>query len=85
MSTRLNQIKGHLATTTTSENAGNDDASIYKITEAPLGSTRHLRIVGIGAGMSGINMIRTLRLHVKDYDHVVYEKNSDIGGTWFEN
>ncbi|KAJ4176313.1 hypothetical protein NW755_014487 [Fusarium falciforme] len=30
-------------------------------------------------------MIRTLRLHLTDYEHVVYEKNPQIGGTWFEN
>ncbi len=30
-------------------------------------------------------MIRTLRLMLKDYDHVIYEKNEGVGGTWFEN
>ncbi|KAL3485044.1 FAD/NAD(P)-binding domain-containing protein [Aspergillus germanicus] len=61
MSARLAQITGHMA-------APERTGSAYKVTETPLGSTRHLRIVGIGAGMSGINMIRTLRLHVKDYE-----------------
>jgi cation diffusion facilitator CzcD-associated flavoprotein CzcO len=78
MAARLAQITGHVQ-------APEDTGSAYRVTEAPLGSTRHLRIVGIGAGMSGINMIRTLRLHVKDYEHIVYEKNPEIGGTWFEN
>lgn len=62
-----------------------NDAPCYQILEEPLGSTRHIRIVGIGAGMSGINMIRTLRLHLTNYEHVVYEKNASIGGTWYEN
>lgn len=35
--------------------------------------------------MSGMNMIRTLRLHLTDYEHIVYEKNPVIGGTWYEN
>lgn len=30
-------------------------------------------------------MIRTLRLHLTDFEHVVYEKNLSVGGTWFEN
>jgi cation diffusion facilitator CzcD-associated flavoprotein CzcO len=30
-------------------------------------------------------MIRTLRLSLSNYELVVYEKNEDIGGTWFEN
>lgn len=35
--------------------------------------------------MRGMNMIRTLRIHLTNYEHVVYEKNPEIGGTWFEN
>lgn len=59
--------------------------NVYAVKEQPLGSTRHIRIVGIGAGASGLNMIRTLRLNLTDYELVVYEKNADVGGTWFEN
>ncbi|OIW35313.1 FAD/NAD(P)-binding domain-containing protein [Coniochaeta ligniaria NRRL 30616] len=57
----------------------------YKVREEPLGSTKPIRIVLIGAGASGLNMIRTLRLGLTSYELVVYEKNEDIGGTWFEN
>ncbi|TVY86466.1 putative sterigmatocystin biosynthesis monooxygenase [Lachnellula willkommii] len=57
----------------------------YSVSETSLGTTRHVRIVTIGAGASGINMIRTLREHLTDYEHVVYEKNPSIGGTWYEN
>ncbi|KAK3336560.1 hypothetical protein B0T19DRAFT_437312 [Cercophora scortea] len=57
----------------------------YTIREKPLGSAKHIRIVAIGAGVSGMNLIRTLRLNLTDYDLVVYEKNEDVGGTWFEN
>jgi hypothetical protein len=57
----------------------------YVVREAPLGTLRPVRIVTIGAGMSGINMIRTLRLNTSNFEHVVYEKNTAIGGTWFEN
>lgn len=57
----------------------------YSVLQQPLGATRHLRIVTIGAGASGLNMIRTLRRNLTDFEHVVYEKNRDIGGTWYEN
>ncbi|KAB5580483.1 hypothetical protein GE09DRAFT_1212933 [Coniochaeta sp. 2T2.1] len=60
------------------------DAS-YKIREQPLGSAKPVRVVIIGAGASGLNMIRTLRLSLTNYELVVYEKNADVGGTWFEN
>lgn len=77
---RVKQIAGHLA-----ESQQPLGTTPYQIQEQPLGTTRHVRIIGIGAGMSGINMIRTLRLHMTDYEHVVYEKNPAIGGTWYEN
>lgn len=59
----------------------------YKIMEQPLGTARKIRIITIGAGASGLNMIRTLRLTLpkNSYTHVVYEKNLKIGGTWYEN
>jgi len=57
----------------------------YSISEAPLGTARRIRIVTIGGGASGINMIRTLRQTLTDYEHIVYEKNPSIGGTWYEN
>ena len=55
------------------------------ILEKPLGTTRRLRIVTIGAGASGINMVQTLRKNLTNYEHIVYEKNPKIGGTWYEN
>ncbi|PLB53855.1 FAD/NAD(P)-binding domain-containing protein [Aspergillus steynii IBT 23096] len=85
---RLSGIFSHLKPTIyTSDAEPRDNAprSEYKILEQPLGSTRPLRIIGIGAGASGLNMIRTLRKHLTDYEHVVYEKNPAIGGTWYEN
>lgn len=61
------------------------EANPYTVKDEPIGTLRRVRIVTIGAGVSGINMIRTLRLHTRNFEHVVYEKNSEIGGTWFEN
>jgi len=63
----------------------NGEPAPYTIKDAPIGTLRQVRIVTIGAGVSGINMIRTLRLHTSNFSHVVYEKNPEIGGTWFEN
>lgn len=59
--------------------------AMYSIREQPLGTPKALRIVCIGAGVSGINLLRTLRLNLRDYEAVVYEKNASVGGTWFEN
>ncbi|MCO1655435.1 flavin-containing monooxygenase [Pseudonocardia humida] len=42
-----------------------------------------LRVVVIGAGVSG--MLAAIRLHEAGIEHVVLEKNDDVGGTWLEN
>lgn len=59
--------------------------SRYKVEEHVLGEPRHLRIVTIGAGAAGLNMARHLELYMNNFEHVIYEKNDDVGGTWFEN
>ena len=59
--------------------------SRYVVEEHPIGEPRRLRIITIGAGASGLNMARQLELHMKNVEHIIYEKNSGVGGTWFEN
>jgi cation diffusion facilitator CzcD-associated flavoprotein CzcO len=69
----------------TNGTSGSEAKAPYMVKEQPIGTLRPIRIVTIGAGVSGINMIRTLKLNTNNFEHVVYEKNSEIGGTWFEN
>lgn len=59
--------------------------SAYKVWEKPLGEPRPIRVITIGAGASGLNLARQIDAHMRNVDHVVYEKNPDVGGTWFEN
>jgi 4-hydroxyacetophenone monooxygenase len=42
-----------------------------------------LTAIIIGAGMSGI--CASVRLHEEGVDHVLLERNADVGGTWIEN
>lgn len=81
---RLPQFQQHPNGPESPGSTASQDAS-YKIREEPLGTARPIRIVVIGAGASGLNMIRALRLGLTNYELVVYEKNADVGGTWFEN
>ncbi|KUM62460.1 hypothetical protein ACN42_g4650 [Penicillium freii] len=48
---------------------------------------RSLRVVCIGAGISGIILAHKLRHeHPLDFvDFTIYEKNCEVGGSWFEN
>lgn len=76
-------------TTANSSNGINGHASAantgYTVTQEPLGTIKPLRIVCIGAGASGINMAYQAKHYLKNVELVVYEKNADIGGTWYEN
>lgn len=57
----------------------------YEVLEAPLGTPRPLRVITIGAGAAGLNMARHIELHMENVDHIIYEKNPEVGGTWYEN
>lgn len=57
----------------------------YVVTEAPLGTSRAIKVITIGAGASGLNLARHIELHLQNVEHVIYEKNPEVGGTWFEN
>ncbi|RAK98790.1 flavin-containing monooxygenase [Aspergillus ibericus CBS 121593] len=48
---------------------------------------RKLRVVCIGAGYSGLILAHKLKYEqpLDFVDFTLYEKNSDVGGTWFEN
>ncbi|KAF2845806.1 FAD/NAD(P)-binding domain-containing protein [Plenodomus tracheiphilus IPT5] len=48
-------------------------------------ANRHLRVIGVGAGASGLCLAYKLKHYFTDFTLNIYEKNEDIGGTWFEN
>ncbi|PYI32725.1 monooxygenase [Aspergillus indologenus CBS 114.80] len=46
---------------------------------------RRLRVVVIGAGISGIQIAHDLTSRMRNIDLEIYDKNEGAGGTWFEN
>jgi len=50
-----------------------------------LGLARPLRVVCIGAGATGLDVTYKIKKHLRNIDLQVYEKNTSVGGTWFEN
>lgn len=44
-----------------------------------------VKVICIGAGFSGILTAIRFPQRVSNLDLVVYEKNPEVGGTWFEN
>jgi hypothetical protein len=60
---------------------------LYTINEKPIGSRRPIRVVCLGAGYSGLMMsiMFNEKMQDRNADLVIYERNSDLGGTWLEN
>ncbi|OAP62021.1 hypothetical protein AYL99_04224 [Fonsecaea erecta] len=45
----------------------------------------HIKIIHVGAGASGLLMAYKARKMLHNYELILYEKNPEIGGTWWEN
>lgn len=87
MTRQIPQLSRHVDAQGSGSGHADQYSAAYTIREAPFGTPRPIRIIGVGAGASGINLIRTLRntLGASTFELVIYEKNEDVGGTWFEN
>jgi cation diffusion facilitator CzcD-associated flavoprotein CzcO len=44
-----------------------------------------MKVICIGAGMCGIAVGCMFPEKIPNLELVIYEKNTDVGGTWFEN
>ena len=57
----------------------------YEIIDEPSRSRRKIRIIVIGAGASALNFAHDIDQSTLDIELVLYDKNPEVGGTWFEN
>lgn len=55
------------------------------ISERSIDQARPLKVIYIGAGISGILAAIKFREAVPDLSLTIYEKNPELGGTWYEN
>ncbi|KIW95966.1 uncharacterized protein Z519_03032 [Cladophialophora bantiana CBS 173.52] len=56
-----------------------------QVPDHPHGAPEPVKIIHIGAGASGLLFAHKARKFLKNYELICYEKNSVIGGTWYEN
>lgn len=61
------------------------DEPIKKCRDEPIHANRHMRVIAMGAGPAGIFLAYKMQRLFTDYTLQVFEKNDDVGGTWFEN
>ncbi|KAI1781081.1 FAD/NAD(P)-binding domain-containing protein [Hypoxylon cercidicola] len=60
-------------------------ASSISLVQRHIDEPRELRVAVIGAGISGILAGILLPAKVPNIKLTIFEKNADVGGTWFEN
>ncbi|EPE24253.1 FAD/NAD(P)-binding protein [Glarea lozoyensis ATCC 20868] len=53
--------------------------------DGPIHAERHVNIICVGAGASGLLMTYKLQKHFSNFSLTVFEKNPEVSGTWFEN
>jgi cation diffusion facilitator CzcD-associated flavoprotein CzcO len=51
----------------------------------PIHTERHVKVICVGAGASGLLMAYKLQRHFTNFSLTVYEKNPAVAGTWYEN
>ena len=75
---------GNLYTEKLNEAFHNDSKTGYHIPFVPIGQpeNRKLKIITVGAGLSGIMLAYNIEKHTSNVEHVIYEKNPEVGGTW---
>ena len=52
---------------------------------APLYAERKIRVICVGAGASGLCFAYKLQRSFQNFSLVIYEKNDQVSGTWWEN
>ncbi|KAK9852250.1 hypothetical protein MYU51_008649 [Penicillium brevicompactum] len=84
---RLSQIFGSKSNIDRSEGVSKTQSAYQscKVEDRAIDEHRPLRVIVIGAGISGILCCIRMNQRIPNLDLCVYEKNADIGGTWFEN
>jgi len=62
-----------------------DEEAPYTIIEEPNRVGKKIKVITIGAGASALNFAHDIDTNPLDIELTLYEKNPEIGGTWFES
>jgi hypothetical protein len=62
-----------------------DDKDPGNLKRRAVDDSRRIKVICIGAGMSGILTGILFPRSIENLDLVIYDKNPDLGGTWYES
>ncbi|KAJ3803442.1 FAD/NAD-P-binding domain-containing protein [Lentinula aff. detonsa] len=57
----------------------------YQIPDQRFGTIHPLKVIAIGAGISGISLAHDVQEYGEQIELTIYEMGTDVGGTWFWN
>lgn len=60
-------------------------AQTFQIRDAPVDEFAKIKVICIGAGLSGILSAIKLPQNIENLDLAIYEQSSGVGGTWLDN
>ncbi len=61
------------------------NGTTYRIKSQWHSARKQMRVIHVGAGAAGLCMAYKMKHYMKDFDLTCYEKNDEVGGTWYEN
>lgn len=75
---------GNLFAERFSDNFHKNSNTGYHVPTTVLGASenRKIKVITIGGGFSGVMLAYYLERELRNVEHVIYEKNPEIGGTW---
>lgn len=79
------EINGHVSPLDDKVNGDASGGTVQDLEDKPVHSQRHLRIIVIGAGASGLCLAYKLQRSFSNFTLKLYEKNDGVSGTWLEN
>jgi hypothetical protein len=83
----INSIKNAFSSAVSFDHAEYRETSIPVSERVLWEPEQKIKAISIGCGFSGLTMAHKIQHKYKmdgRIEHVIYEKNSDVGGTWFE-
>jgi cation diffusion facilitator CzcD-associated flavoprotein CzcO len=57
----------------------------FTLPEKAIDDDRKVKVICVGAGFSGVCTAIRFPQKIPNLSLTIYEKNADLGGTWFEN